>query len=181
MREIEVKARLRDKPVFLVAVQKLGIELSEPVHQRDRTFEGNFDYSDRVQDWTIFRLREQNGECTLTMKHPASDRPHDNFEFESLVSNPDDVAKMLTRLGYPLGVEVRKQRRTAQYKDYEICFDEVEELGLFVEIEKLAEDDVDVDEIQEELLVILEEFSLKREDRVMVGYDVLMHELKGAF
>ena len=96
---------------------------------------------------------------------------------ESVVDNAKDVADMLERVGYSLGVRIKKTRRTAKYKDLELCIDEIDKLGSFIEAEKLARDNVDVDEIQSDLWDLLIQLGVSPSDRVHKGYDTLMHEL----
>ena len=54
----------------------------------------------------------------------------------------------------------------------EICLDEVKDLGNFIEVEKIT--DEDPDKVQEELFRFLESVGVRREDRVVNGYDILM-------
>jgi adenylate cyclase class 2 len=112
------------------------------------------------------------------MKHKASTRSRDNYEYETLIENELEVIKMLERLGYVRGVTINKKRRIAKHKDIELCIDEIDELGDFVEVEKLAEDDADVDKIQNTLWELLVSMGVKPADRVYKGYDTLMHQLK---
>ena len=137
MREIEVKAKLRDKTDFLRQAQKLGVVFESPIVQSDTVFECALEHDD--PNWNIFRLRNQNGSTILTMKHKASDRSRDNFEYETSIGEVDQVIKILERLGYKKSVSINKKRSIAKYNDLELCLDEVEELGSFVEIERMAE------------------------------------------
>ena len=112
------------------------------------------------------------------MKHKASTRSRDNYEYETVVENEDDTIKILERLGYKFGIGINKKRRIARYNDLELCLDEIEQLGSFVEVEKLAGDEADVDKIQSELWSLLDKLGIKPGERVHKGYDTLMHELK---
>lgn len=174
MREIEVKAKLRDMPLAISEAAKLGIVFGEPTTQDDTTYVTKTTYSD--PDWNIFRLRKQNGKTILTMKYAASSRSRDNHEHETVVEDPSEIADMLKRLGYTPGVRVIKTRRKANYEGLEICIDEVEELGNFIEVEKLADDAADVDKIQKELWDILLQLGVKTKDRTHKGYDMLMRD-----
>ena len=72
-------------------------------------------------------------------------------------------------------MEVKKIRRKAKFGGYEICLDEVERLGAFVELEKLTDDGADAAKVTEELLKTLEGFGLSREDRETRGYDTQIY------
>ncbi len=79
----------------------------------------------------------------------------------------------LVLLGYHKAISVYKNRTKAKYKDMEICLDEVDHLGSFIEVEKITEGDGDA--VQEELFNFLETLGVKRDDRVINGYDTLMY------
>lgn len=175
MREIEVKAKLHDPAGFLAAADKLNITFGAAFTQDDMTYEGKLGHDDPA--YTIFRIRVQDGKNLLTMKYHASQRSRDNHEYETTVDDASAIAHMLGRLGYEPGVQIVKRRRVAHYKDMEICLDEIERLGSFVEVEKLTSDGVDVDQVQTELWELLVSLGVRPEDRTHKGYDILMHEL----
>lgn len=174
MREIEVKAKLKNKGEFFLKAKELGITFGPTIEQDDSTYE-SFRRKDDPS-WTIFRIRKQKNKTMLTMKYKASTRSRDHHERESSIDNPREVADMLERLGYTFGVRTKKTRQVAKYKHYEICIDEIDGLGCFVEIEELAEDDADVDKVQNNLWTILQQLGVSKDDRVHKGYDDLMHE-----
>ncbi len=174
MREIEVKAALRDKPLFLQKATEKGIVFGDPVIQDDVTYESTISYDD--PRWNIFRIRKQGGKVILTMKYKASSRSRDNHERETFIEDADQVADMLERVGYHLSVRLRKSRQVAHYQGLELCFDEIEGLGSFVEVEKLVDEDVDVDIIQSQLWKLLVDLGIHPKDRIHKGYDTLMKE-----
>ncbi len=172
MREIEVKARVRNADALLKACEQLGITFGEAFAQDDTVYETTLPKSDPA--WNIFRIRKQGDAIILTMKYVASSRSRDNHERETTIDNAEEMADMLERVGYTKGVRINKRRRVAHYQDLEICFDEVDDLGTFIEIEKLAEEEADVDAIQAELWGILLKLGVHPDDRVHKGYDTLM-------
>lgn len=176
MREIEVKARLQDREGFLKAAAEKGIVFGEPFLQDDVTYETDVPMD--KPEWNIFRIRKQGDKAILTMKYKASSRSHDTHERETVVEDPGQVADMLGRVGYSFGVRIRKSRQTAKYKDLELCLDEVDGLGSYVEVEKLAEEDADAGAIQHQLWQLLLDLGVDPDDRVHKGYHTLMHELK---
>lgn len=175
MREIEVKARVKNLQGLLSKANKLGIIFNESIVQVDTTYETKLEYDN--PDWNIFRIRKQGNKNILTMKYKASSRSRDNHERETVIEDAKEVEHMLERVGYSLGVRIRKTRKIAKYKDLEICLDEVDDLGTFIEVEKLADDNADVDAIQNELWGILSKLGIDPEDRVHKGYDTLMYDL----
>jgi len=175
MREIEVKARVKSADDVLKAAESLGMKFGKPIEQFDTTYENNLPNDD--PNWNIFRIRKQDGRHILTMKHHASSQSRDNYEYETLVEDEKEMVKILNRLGFEHSIDLHKVRRTTKYKDVEICLDEVDDLGTFVEAEKLTDDIADVEQIQNELWNLLAKLGAKRSDRVFNGYDTLMAQL----
>lgn len=83
----------------------------------------------------------------------------------------------LILMGYKEAVRIEKRRITTKYKGDEICIDEVTGLGSFMEMERLTKNG-DVEKIQEQLFKFFKSIGIKKEDRVMSGYDILMLEKK---
>ena len=72
-------------------------------------------------------------------------------EYEFAVDDGNAARQMLTALGWQEIVTVDKVRLESKTKDYTICIDEVAGLGLFIELEVLTEDSVDVKNIQQQM------------------------------
>jgi adenylate cyclase class 2 len=174
-KEIEVKARVADLSELTKKLENLGITLSEPIIQNDQTFvDENYGEYEKLQlGKNILRIRESGGKYIFTLKRPQKNE-FDSIERETEITDPAEFKEALLLMGYKPMVEIHKVRRKAKYNDYEICLDEVKELGAFVEVEKIT-DDVDADDVQEELFQFLETLGVKREDRIMNGYDTQIY------
>lgn len=177
-KEIEVKAKVTDLESLTLRLEAKGIVLSEPIIQNDETFvDKNYgDYEKFQPGKNILRIRENNGKFLFTLKQPQSNEL-DAIERETDIDNSVEFKEALLLMGYKPVVEIHKVRRRAKYMDYEICLDEVKELGIFVEVEKITED-VNAGEVQEELFRLLEGLGVKREDRITNGYDTLVYRKK---
>ena len=64
------------------------------------------------------------------------------------------------------------ERRKTKYKDLEICLDVVKDLGFFIEVEKMSNDDPKI--VREELQKFLFSLGIPPEDEVFYGYDTLI-------
>ena len=62
-------------------------------------------------------------------------------ELNTAVESGEVFEKMLDRLGFTKTTEVNKWRENYRFSDAAISLDEVDELGTFVEIEIMAEDE----------------------------------------
>lgn len=182
MREIEVKLRVKDLDVLTKKLAERGCKLSAPIRQRDVVYtnkdaSGNF--AGAKEGDVIIRIRHMDHVTELNMK---IQRTHelDNSEYETEVSDSDAVHYMLLALGWKVEVEVKKVRRHGSLGGYEICLDEVEKLGNFVELEKLIPDSdgADSEVVREELLHELESIGLSRKDEEIRGYDTQLYQLR---
>jgi putative adenylyl cyclase cyaB len=84
-------------------------------------------------------------------------------EYEFAVDSGDMAHQMLTALGWQEVVTVDKVRLESKTEDYTICVDEVAGLGLFIELEVLAEDDANADNIQQQMYSFLKKLNIDGE------------------
>lgn len=174
-KEIEVKARVLDLTELTKKLEGLRVSLSEPIIQNDETFvDQNYgDYAKFQPGKNVLRIRENNGKFIFTLKQPQSNEL-DCFERETEINDPKEFKEALLLMRYKPVVEIHKVRRKAKYKDYEICLDDVKELGAFVEVEKIT-DDENADKVQDELFSFLESLGVTKDNREMRGYDTLVY------
>lgn len=179
-KEIEVKAKVIDLKKLEQSLQDLGCVLSDPIRQEDEVYysvEPKFPFAYAGAGVQILRIRRQDGnKVILTFKESLSGGL-DCIEYETEISDPDEMKKILLMIGYEVIAEVKKIRRKANYGEYEICLDEVDELGSFIEVEQITEEE-DSDTIQNELFEFLMKLGVAKEDRVTEGYDTMMYLLK---
>jgi adenylate cyclase, class 2 len=172
-KEIEVKAKVVNQEKLREKLLSLGCMFSEPVIQEDTTFvDFDGDYTVFMPNTNFLRIRKANGTYLFTLKRPQSNEL-DSIERETEISDPEQFKDMLEYMGFHRAVDVVKKRVKTRYKDMEICLDEVTGLGSFIEVEKITEGDGE--SVQEELFLFLESLGVKREDRVMHGYDTLIY------
>lgn len=81
-------------------------------------------------------------------------------EYESTVGDGNAARQILTALGWQEIVTVDKIRLESKTKDYTICIDEVTKLGLFIELEVLAEDDANAGDIQRQMHTFLKNLNI---------------------
>jgi adenylate cyclase, class 2 len=170
MAEIEVKARVQEFDSLLKKLSELGCEVTLPISQKDVVFtDGETDPKKR----NIIRIRDTKGKHILTLKRDREDEL-DCIEIETEVGDPEAMRDMLHMMGYEERVRVNKLRRKAAYRDYEICLDEVEGLGSFIEVEKISEESGEA--IKNEILEFLISLGVSPNDRVFHGYDTLLEQ-----
>lgn len=183
MREIEVKAKIKNKEKLLKKLADLGFVFDSEKYQHDRVYFPNgveFTGSNIIgQNILRIRTEEKNGnrKSMFALKYSAS-AALDKIEKEFEIGDTDQMHEVIKMLGHYLFIEIKKHRRTGKYGDYEICIDEVEDLGSFIEVEKIVEEDVAGDQILIELDEFLNTLDIDQSDKTIHGYDILMGNLK---
>ena len=189
MHEIEVKAVLKDKDAFLGALANLGCELGGEVSQDDTVYVRNIGSLDEyLNNAEFLRLRVQNdGRTLFAFKyHPSKHQPGSIIDLDSApleleleVSSRETMEKILQLMEYKEAVRIKKVRRKAKYENWEICMDEVEGLGAFVEIEELMEENDTVEEVRKRMEEFLAKLGVGSEDLLKNRYDVMMLQKNG--
>ena len=178
MKEIEIKAKLREKEKVMEKLKKLGCVFESPIIQEDTV------YAEKTDSLQIFRanrmflrLRVKNKSKILFTIKKKGVNDLDSIEHEVEVSSREEMEKAILLIGYKEMVRVNKERIITHHNGCEICIDEVENLGLFIEMERLIEDG-DSNKIQEEMFKFFESIGIDRQDRITYGYDLLLLEKK---
>lgn len=179
MHEVEVKAALRDKPGVMRALEALGCSFSEPVTENDVLYAkeaGSMDAYKRNADFLRIRVRG-SGEIIFTLKHHpdrhegrADSMPQ---EYETSIGSREEMEKMLALMGYQEVVRTDKVRQKGHIGKREVCIDEVEELGSFIELEELT-DGQETQRVVDEMLAFLEELGIARDDMFADRYDIAL-------
>ena len=177
MKEVEVKAKVENLDAIKRRFVEMGCEFSEPIQQDDMIFlHTSVEFETIVRGSVIMRIRDANGKIMLNLKKQLENE-FDNIEREFEISDAQEAKEMLECMDYTERVKVSKKRVKTKYKDMTICFDEVEHLGSYIEVEKLMKDGDSV-KTQEELFAFLEQFGISKDDRVLIGYDTEIHNLQ---
>lgn len=176
MKEIEVKAKVSNFEGIRSALSGLGCVFSEPQIQKDRIYlpEG-VEFPDKTVGTLFLRIRNSNGKHILTLKKQLGTE-NENIEHELAIDNPEEANEMAKLLGFHEVLTVSKQRIKCKYQDMEICLDEIEGLGSFVEAEKMTDED-DTQKVRKELFEFLKTLGIREEDEVQKGYATMVYEL----
>jgi adenylate cyclase, class 2 len=103
------------------------------------------------------RASDNAGSC-ITYKGPVlPGRAKSRFEAESDIEDPAVLQKILTELGFRYGGRVKKIRRFYDYKGATVTLDQVDGVGAYIEIEKIGENKVP---LEEEVLQLAKELRI---------------------
>lgn len=179
MREIEIKLKANNFEEIEKKLKEKDCFLSEPISQHDVIYSlknASDEFEETKEGDVIIRIRHLKNTAELNLKQQRSNEM-DNLEYETEVKDPDATHKILQTLGWQPVIEVKKIRRKGKLGKYEICLDQVEKLGTFVELEKLTDDDADPETVREELFKELELLGLSRNNEETMGYDTQIYHL----
>lgn len=151
--ELELKLKV-DNDTYKKVLNRFNSTSSEKLEQIDTYYIPKFkDFND---EW--LRIRNENGKNILSYKK----RLEDNYreEIETIIDNYNNLHLILTNLGFKVKGRVTKNRIKIIYKDkYEFSFDDVKNIGLFIEIEVKKIEYSVIEEINN-LYKILNDFNL---------------------
>lgn len=177
MREIEIKARVRNSKVLLVRLAESGIILGEPLKQHDVVYLQPGVQSG-AKDTVGLRVRTENDKIVHFTLKKILGGGLDKLEHEVEVDDGEELTAIIRMLGFELFSDLTKVRRKAHQGDIEICYDEIPELGIFIEAERLCSEDADNVAVENELWRLFESFGVTKADQEVSGYDILMDEQK---
>jgi adenylate cyclase, class 2 len=174
VREIEVKYRVDDLEALLLALKSRGIDLSEPVFQDDQAYApAGWQFGDSKLGISFLRLRTVDGRHYFALKQPA-ENAQACLEYESQVADRDAVHGAVVHMGYQPTVRITKTRRVAALDNCSLCVDDVEGIGGFLELERLAPDDADTQAMQADLAAFVGSLGVAV-TRTQETYDSLIH------
>lgn len=177
MREIEIKAKVSDIGKLAEQIEKLGVKLSDVVSQKDDVFTRGDEIGGVGSVFVRVRQETKNGitKSIFTLKKMV-DGHGDKIECETEISNPENMLRAIAEMNFTPYVSVVKTRREVGIGECAICIDEVENLGNYIEIEKMVNEDSDHDQVVDELWNLAAKLGVNRSDAISKGYDVLLTE-----
>ena len=181
MYEVEVKAHLRNREDVLNKLKDFGCIFSAELHQVDHIFTPESEVFPPPIGGPVLRVRYQNDKFIFTLKINQSSR-QDCIEKELEIKDGEKMIEIIKLIGYKPAPVVDKRRIKTNYKGMEIVLDTVENLGEFIEAEKIVtENNPEIrQKIQVELMEFLGELGVKKEDQVIDGkYDIMLFEKLG--
>ncbi|MEN3308788.1 MAG: adenylate cyclase, class 2 [Micromonosporaceae bacterium] len=137
VQEVEVKYRVLDVEALIAVLAARHVRLSAPFRQDDQAYApAGWQYGQPKVNVPFARLRTQDGRHLFTVKKPVANEMA-CLEYESAVADRDQMHAALTAMGFYPTVRIVKTRRTAVLSDLSLCLDDVEQVGLFLEVEQL--------------------------------------------
>jgi len=140
--EVEIRAKVNDFTEIKKALEKIRADFIKSETQTDRVFGASkFLDSDNmiIEGGLSARIREVDGKRTLEFKEIL--REKGGMELSCEVSSSELAEELLKKLDFEEAFTIKKLRESYSYKDFTICLDRLEQLGNFIEIEKITSPD----------------------------------------
>ncbi|MGX4657882.1 class IV adenylate cyclase [Micromonospora sp. SCSIO 07396] len=149
--EVEVKYRIGDLAAVEAALAVRGVVLSAPVIQDDQAYARvGWEYGQSKIGVPFARLRTERGRHLLTVKTPMANELS-CVEHETEVADRAQMDAAIQQMGFYPTVHIRKARRTATLGLMSLCVDQVDDIGAFLEIERIVSHGDEGERIQAEL------------------------------
>ena len=175
MREIELKFKVDNKDDVISFLENNGCTVSTPTCQWDTIYVSDLSNVESTEGSIFLRVRKTDDVVELNFKKQSA-KKHESQEIEFEVGSYEKSNAFLKALGFKEWVQVNKKRQHSKYKDFNICIDEVERLGTFIEIELLVDEDNDGD-YENMLLDVAKEMGIDTDHRINSHYDTMISEL----
>jgi adenylate cyclase class 2 len=169
-----VRFRLAEPELALKSLRDGGIRFWKPERQDDQAYApAAWDYSQSRIGVTFARLRTTRERHLFTVKRPVTD-VRTCIEHECFVSDRQAMHEAILLMGFVPTIRIVKSRAMAQRGAFTFCLDEVEGLGRFLEVERLASAGDDTDVARLEIERLLAKVGV-RAGRCYDTYDALLH------
>ncbi len=178
MNEIEMKLKVDDLNAIKKVLESKGCVLSETKHQIDTVFlEKNAQDFNIKTGMIVLRIRTIGDKNLITLKQ-RKENIIESKEIEFFISDSAKCKQLFETLGYKEMVTIDKKRTTTKYKNFNICLDEVLNLGSFVEIEIVTDEENKSDYYESEILKVCSDLGIDVQNRINSHYDTMLYELK---
>lgn len=190
MYEVELKVPASHEPVR-DRLESMELSREGYVEQTDTYYDApHREFAESDEALRIRRVRRLDGKretdsstagrgdarVTLTYKGPlVDDASKTRAERETDVADGDELAGILSGLGFDPTATVEKRREYFTVDGYTVVLDDVSGLGEFVEVEREAAE-VDVDSVREGAIAVLETIGLDPDDAIRKSYLELLLE-----
>ena len=141
MNEIELKFKVNDYNKIYQKLLQMGCIFGKKIVQRDAVFfhKDNKNYDINFQTIVIRTRIIDDSIKQVTLKRRMDDSCASR-EIEFLVENTEKVDEFIDSLGFVKTIEFTKERMQTTLGEFNICFDKIDELGQYVEIEIITND-----------------------------------------
>lgn len=169
--EVEVRAKVSKKIVSSIEknYSQTSVSIEEDEYYKFISIPEN--------NW-ITRIRNKNGKYTLTYK--GSTKTEGAWREVDIAINPKIAKELKTFFlhhGYFIEMNITKLRRTYRINNFEINIDEIKDIGVYIEVEKLS-NKKEVERTKAEIKSFLQGLGVSSVSMIDIGYVQMIKKLK---
>lgn len=175
MIEVEIKLPVRDKSATEQALCSLGFSAGDLVWESDTYFTSDSHDFKKLDEALRIRSCENRttGEtkAVITYKGPKLDKiSMTRKELETGIEDAKVCTEIFTSIGFRPIFPVRKLRRYYHLEQMTACLDQVENLGDFLEIEMIVEEEQDRESALQQMECILDKMGRSMAETIRISY-----------
>lgn len=173
--EVEARVKVDNLEKLKQQLAGLGAEFLKEKTQVDSIFKKKGEeFKQQGSGDFILRIRESDKNI-FTFKS-LTDRAGVWVEHETEIGNPEDMKKILERTGFSKAITMTKKRLQGKLGDFEVCLDDIKELGTYMEI---ALDSLDGNTAKKRIVELLAQLGFPKDRIIHKGYVALIFESMG--
>lgn len=187
MKEIEILVAVYSSPE--IVTKKLerfefsGVQKIVDTYYYD-PLRKNLKPNDNLELNECLRLREKSDSNYITYK---IDHFEDNGkwlysdEYETKIEDVFMIRNILEKLGFKELLTIHNSKKIYHYKEYEIAFETVEELGNFLEVEYCTNEEIDVKNVKTQIQKFIDSLEVKVSEELTMGKPEMIIRKKQIF
>ena len=160
MIEVEIRAKIENNDSLKESLNSIGIQFIKTIKQEDRIF-GHPKFLDEntkiIEGGLSARIRGVNNIFKLEFKEIV--RQGGGIEISGDLDDAKEGIELLNKLGFEEAFAISKVRDIYKYNNFEIVLDHVEQLGNFIEIEKMVDSKEEIEKAREDCINLLNKIS----------------------
>jgi predicted adenylyl cyclase CyaB len=173
--EIEAKVKVEDLEQVKQKLIQMGAQFSEKKKQIDHIFKPKGkEFAEQGPGDYIWRIRE-SARNKLTFK-ALTETAGVWVEHETEIKDPEEMKKILLKSGFSQVLIMTKERTPGELGDFELCLDDIKELGTHLEI---ALDSNDEKIAKKRIVELLGKLGYGESQIIHKGYVAILFERMG--
>ncbi|MDO8524593.1 MAG: class IV adenylate cyclase [bacterium] len=181
MIEVEIRAKINNKIDVQNKLKQIGSVLEKSIYQEDRVF-GHEMFLDEnkmiIEGGLSARIRQVDQNTWLEFKEISRNKGA-GIEIKANLDNMEEGLRFFEKLGFKEAFTVKKQREVYVLNGFEICLDDVEQLGSFIEIEKAVVGQDETEQAKQGCLSLLKRIAPEGETTDKKYGDLIQEILNG--
>ena len=175
MIEVEIKVAVKNKLLIEEKLLQTGFSKGDLLKESDFYFDS--DYNKLKENDMALRIRscenltQDSPESFITFKGPKMDKiSMTRKELETKIENAETGIEILKSLGYVPVSPVIKIRQEFHLNEINVCLDQVEDLGDFLELEIAVSEENEKADALNKIISLLHDFGYGADDIIRTSY-----------